>query len=52
MASDLRYQFVKTQSEERDNAKHVTIRLYVALDQTNIIRDVSLDIRFPAAYTC
>ncbi|KAI4952455.1 hypothetical protein J4E91_002926 [Alternaria rosae] len=39
MASDLWYQFVKTLSDEREDAKHVTIRLYVALDQINTIRD-------------
>ena len=52
MASDLRYQFLQTLSDESDDDKHVIIRLYIALDETNTIHDVSIDIQFSVADTC
>lgn len=51
MASDLQYQFLQTLSDENDDDKHVIIRLYIALDQTNTISDVSNDIRVFVADT-
>jgi len=51
MASDLRYQFLQTLSDESDDDKHVIIRLYIALDKANIIRDVSHEIYSSVADT-
>jgi hypothetical protein len=44
MALDLRYQFIQTISDRQDDDKHVTIRLFVALDQNNTMCDVSLEV--------
>jgi hypothetical protein len=43
MASDLRYQFLENIRDEGDDKQHVTIRLYVARDQTNTVCDVSIE---------
>jgi hypothetical protein len=46
MASDLRYQFLQNIRDEGDDEQRVTIRLYVARDQTNTVRDVSIEAVF------
>jgi len=52
MASDLRYQFLQTLSDESNDDKHVIIRLCIALDETNTIRDVSHEIHSSVVDTC